>query len=298
VPATPSATAAEIYRARFHKVLDYVDAHLEDDLPVDRLCVVAALSQYHFHRQFSALLGLGVYEYVQLMRLKRASYELAFRRGRRIIDIALQCGYESPEAFARAFKKRLNQTPSAFRKQPLWSSWHATYRPLLDLRSHPVQPNPSAEQVQVIDFPETHVATLEHHGDPRRIGDSIRRFIEWRQQNRLPPRVSATFNLLYNNPSTTAPQDFRLDLCAAVVGDVAANTFGVVKKTIPAGRCAVLRHVGSEDRLDQSLHYLYADWLPQSREELRDFPLFLQRVLFFPDVAENEAITDIFLPLK
>jgi AraC family transcriptional regulator len=38
--------------------------------------------------------------------------------------------------------------------------------------------------------------------------------------------------------------------------------------------------------------------LPQSDEELRDFPLFFQRVSFFPDVAESEAVTDVFLPLK
>ena len=95
--------------ARFRRVLNYVDAHLEDDLSVERLSGVAAYSKHHFHRQFSALFGVGVHELVQLVRFKRAAYDLAFRE-RAVIDVALDARYESPEAFARAFKKTTGQT--------------------------------------------------------------------------------------------------------------------------------------------------------------------------------------------
>jgi AraC family transcriptional regulator len=60
----------------------------------------------------------------------------------------------------------------------------------------------------------------------------------------------------------------------------------------------VLRHIGSDDGLGNAIHYLYADWLPRSGQEPRDFPLYYQRISFFPDVPEHETITDIFLPLK
>lgn len=153
-------------------------------------------------------------------------------------------------------------------------------------------------QVQVVVFRETRVAALEHRGDPRLLGDSIRRFIEWRKQHGLHPRVSATFNIVYDNPVETAPEDFRFDLCAATDRDVAENAFGVVKKTIPGGRCAVLRHIGSDDNLGDTVTYLYSEWLPRSGETPRDFPLFFQRVSFFPDVPEHEAVTDVFLPLE
>ena len=73
---------------------------------------------------------------------------------------------------------------------------------------------------------------------------------------------------------------------------------GIIALTIPAGRCAVLRHVGSDDRLGRSIMHLYANWLPHSGEELRDFPLFMQRLAFFPDVPDSEAVTDIHLPLR
>ena len=71
-----------------------------------------------------------------------------------------------------------------------------------------------------------------------------------------------------------------------------------MKCRIPAGRCAVLRHTGADDGLAAAITHLYADWPPRSGEDLRDFPVYLQRITFFPDVPEHEAVTDIFLPLR
>ncbi len=155
----------------------------------------------------------------------------------------------------------------------------------------------TVEQVQIITFNSTNIAVLEHHGDPRTIGQSISKFIEWRKQHHLSPKVSATFNILYNNPADTAPEDYRIDLCVATDLEIVDNTFGMIAKTIPGGKCAVLRHVGSDDQLADRIHDLYAIWLPQSNEEPRDFPLYLQRLSFFPDVPDHQAIVDIFLPL-
>lgn len=288
----------DAYLARFRRVLAYIDAHLEGDLSVERLSAVAAYSRCHFQRQFAELFGLGVYRYVQLTRLKRASYRLAFRGASAVTDIALDSGYESPEAFARAFKRSLGQTPSEFRRAPRWEAWQAAYRHLHDLRNqHMTQPL-SNSQVRVITVDEVRVATLEHRGDPRRLGDTIRRFIAWRKQVRLPPAISATYNILYDDPDDTPPDEFRLDVCAATDREIAENPQGVVARTIPGGRCAVLRHVGSDDTLGAALRHLYAEWLPQSGEEPRDFPPYVQRVRFFPDVPEHEAVTDVFLPLR
>jgi AraC family transcriptional regulator len=279
-------------------VLEYIDAHLDDDLTVDQLSSVGAFSKYHFHRQFSELFGVSVYKYVQLNRLKRASSQLVFREHRQIIDIALASGYENPESFSRAFKKSMGQTPSEFRKQPQWDPWHSTYQPLSDLRIKHMKPENQPAQVKLITFKDTKVAALEHCGGPNLIGNSVCKFIEWRKQNNLPPRVNATFNILYDDPSKTSPEDYRFDICVSTERNVGDNQFGVVEKTIPGGRCAVLRHLGSDDNISESITYLYSKWLPLSGEEPRDFPLYLQRVSFFPDVPEHEAITDVFLPLK
>lgn len=297
------ANAAENRRAgfrriRFRRVLEHIDANLDAELSVDRLSGIAALSKYHFHRQFVERFGIGVYKYVQLCRLKRASYQLAFRSHLPIIDIALANGYDTPESFARAFRNRLGQSPSEFRHRPQWTPWHAVYRSLRELRSMHMKPDTPARQVRIIDFRDTRVAAYEHRGDPRLVGDSVRRFIAWRKLNRLPPNSSATYNILHNDPTQVAAEDYRLDICAATDLDIADNPFGVVGKTIPGGRCAVLRHSGSDETLGESVRYLYSQWLPQSGETSRDFPIYLQRVSFFPDVPEHAAVTDIFLPIR
>jgi AraC family transcriptional regulator len=152
--------------------------------------------------------------------------------------------------------------------------------------------------VRIVETKAVRVAVLEHRGDPAKIGDSIRCFIAWRKAAGLAPRNSATFNILYDNPDSTPPENFRLDLCVATDRAVAPNDAGILAKVIPGGRCAVLRHVGSEESFADAALYLYAGWLPGSGEELRDFPLYCQRISFLPDVPEHEAVTDLFLPLK
>jgi AraC family transcriptional regulator len=289
---------AHFYRSRFRKVLDHIDTHLGEQLDADTLCAIAAFSKFHFHRQFTELFGMSVQKYVQLARLKKASYKLAFRDGSRIVDIAFDSGYEGPEAFARAFRKCLGQSPTGFRKAPQWTSWYETHQPLSVLRTTHMKPAFDASQVAIVDFPETSVGAVRHRGDPRNIGDAVRRLIAWRKENKLPPRVSATFNILYDDPQAVAPEDFRFDVCAATSMAIDANEHGVVGQVIEGGRCAVLRYTGSDDHLGQAVHYLYAQWLPASGEQTRDFPLFVQRVKFFPDVPEHETVCDIHLPLK
>jgi AraC family transcriptional regulator len=288
--------ALEQYHARMQRVLDHIDRHLDEDLGLDELSGVAAFSKHHFHRQFGALFGVSVHRYVQLARMKRASYRLAFREGEAITDIALDAGYDAPEAFARAFRQRFGQAPSAFRKSPDWEPWLLALGPLAQARSQHMQPNYTAEDVALIDFPATPVAVMEHRGDPARIGDTIQRFIAWRKAAGLRPAASATFNLFHSNPRATAPEDFRLDLCVATDRAFPADP-GVEQGLIPAGRCAMLRVTGSSDDLEPAALFLYRDWLPASGEEPRDFPLFCRRVSFFPDVPEREAVTELYLPL-
>ncbi|XHO03169.1 HTH-type transcriptional activator RhaS [Ralstonia syzygii] len=291
-------TASDRYLARMRAVLAHIDAHLEEVLDVDRLAEVAAFSKYHFHRQFTLLFGMNAGRYVQLLRLKRAAHQLAYRDDVRITDIALACGYEGPEAFARAFRKQSGQSPSAFRAAPQWGTWATDLQALHVLRSEHMPAQPQPHSVEIIEREDVPVAAIEHRSDPARLGETIRAFIAWRRANRLPPAVSATYNIVYDNPDDTPPEAFRMDICAATRTPVAPNAHGVVGKTLAGGRYAVLRHVGSDDTLGQTVAYLYAAWLPASGEEPRDAPLLFQRVRFYPDVPEHKAVTDVLLPLR
>jgi AraC family transcriptional regulator len=290
-------STVERYQQRFARVLAHIEANSETPLSIDALSAVAHFSRHHFHRQFSGFLGMSTYRYVQFMRMRRASSRLAYRAGLSVNEVALATGYEGPEAFARAFRQYTGQSPSEFRAAPDWAEWHSRFRPFFVLRQTTMYTPSPAPPVRVVAFPETRVAKLEHRGNALRLGDSIRKFIEWRKANELAPQTSATFNIVHNDPDETPPEEFRFDLCAATDRVIAPNDAGVEEFRIPAGRCALLRHIGSDDQLGRSIMLLYSSWLPASGEEVRDFPLFVQRVKFFPDVPDSEAVTDIYLPL-
>ncbi len=286
------------FEQRFAAVLAHIDAHTGDAFSLTTLSAIAAYSPCHFHRQFGAIVGVRLHQYLLLSRLKQASYLLAFRPALPVGEIAARSGYEGPEAFARAFLKVVGVTPSEFRARPDWVDWGRRFESFLIARSRIMPAEPHVTDVTIVDFPSTRVGFLEHRGDPRRLNETIARLIAWRRRNGLPPSRSATFNVFFDDPETTPPEDVRIGLCAATDREIAPNEEGVVPLTLPGGPCALLRHVGSDDLLESAVRYLYARWLPQSGREPRDFPLFVQRVAFYPDVTEAEAVTDIFLPLR
>lgn len=283
----------ENYQRRFTRVFDYIDKHLDEPLLLERLSEVAHFSPFHFHRQFSTYCGLPPGRYIQLMRLKRASYRLAFNPHEKVIDIALDAGFQHAESFSRAFKQLFEVTPSEFRQQPVWVDWHQRM-------PQPQHKRRESMSVEIYDFPVTKAAMLVHRGDPLSINETAAQFIAWRKSTGLSPvRSSQTFGVAPHDPGMTSPGEFEFRICGSVSAEIAEdNAFGVVNTVIPAGRCAVLRHQGSHDALTALAQGLYRDWLPTSGEELRDFPLFFHYHNFVHEVAEHELVTDIYLPLK
>jgi AraC family transcriptional regulator len=272
------------------RVLKHIETHLDEDLSVDALSAVANFSPHHFHRQFTAYTGLGVGQLVRLLRLRRASMQLVFNPGANISDIAYDARFANAESFSRAFKKETGQSPTDFRRQPRWAPWQ--FRTVLNIRQEH-----SDMQVDIIDFPETLIAALEHHGPENLTYNTVEKFIKWRKANGLGPSTGNTYGLHYTDPATTPPEEYRLDICLSVAEPVAKNPQGVLTKTIPAGRCAHVRHIGSRDHIHPA-EWIYRKWLPQSGEELRDYPVFFHYVNVGPNVKEHEMMTDVYLPLK
>jgi AraC family transcriptional regulator len=280
------------------RVLAHVDANLDGDLGLEALARVAAFSPYHLHRQFSAIFGISLHRYVQLARLKRASWRLAYRGETPVTGIAFDAGYEAPDSFARAFRQRVGQSPSAFRKGPDWSAWATAMAPLAVARSRIMQQTFSIEDVAVREEAAVPIAYMAHRGDPAQLGETIRRFIAWRKARGVRAADYATYTIFHTDPDAVAPEAYRLDLATAMRRTLPAADEGVEAGTIPQGRCAVLRVVGNSDDLRPAATFLYGEWLPASGEDLGNYPLYAQRVRFFPDVPEHEAVTDLFLPLR
>jgi AraC family transcriptional regulator len=285
------------YHSRMQKVLVYIDQHLDEDLSLDRLSDVANFSRFHFHRQFALLFGISVHQYVQLLRMKRASWKLAFRK-ESITDIAVEAGYETPDSFTRAFRKRFGQTPSEFRKEPEPGQWMSSFETILSARRELMANKYSEADVQIVTMPDIPIIYLSHRGEPQRLDETIRKFIAWRKRVGLRAATHPTYTIFHNDPDTVPAEDYRIDLAVNTDRRITPEETDLENGRISGGRCARLRIVGSSDDLRSQAVFLYRNWLPASGEELRDAPLYAERVKFFPDVPEHEAITDLYLPLK
>ena len=283
------------YQDRIELVIKYIYHELaqptEKGLCLERLSEIACFSKFHFHRIFFAIMGISSVQFIQHLRLKKASYQLVFHPEIKIIEIAFDAGFESHESFSRAFKKTYQQTPSQFRQHPNWQNW--TEKKPYQLTKE----NPTVE-VRICQFPSTLIASLSHHGSPKLLNQTVSKFIQWRKSSgESPIATTDTFGLAYNDPLTTSASEFRFDVCSSIALPVKNNPEGVVTKTIPGGRCALITHHGSHDLMDEKIRFLYNNWLIENNEELRDFPCFFKYRNLFPQVSEHELITDIHLPI-
>ncbi|MBR3965059.1 MAG: AraC family transcriptional regulator [Clostridia bacterium] len=96
------------------KAIDYIEAHLTEEIDYETIAAECFSSSYHFQRIFSILCGYTLGEYIRLRRLSLAGAELASGK-EKVIDVALKYGYDSPDSFAKAFQKFHGITPSEAR---------------------------------------------------------------------------------------------------------------------------------------------------------------------------------------
>jgi AraC family transcriptional regulator len=106
----------EDYLKQIQATIDYVEEHLAEELSLSRLAQVARLSDFHFHRVFQTVAGDTVMEYVRKRRLARSAYQVAYSDAR-LLDIALENGFQNHETFTRAFKRMFEMTPADYRKK-------------------------------------------------------------------------------------------------------------------------------------------------------------------------------------
>ena len=291
--------ALQNHHARMQRVLDHIDRHLDGDLDLEALSGVAAFSKYHFHRQFTSTFGVSVHRYVQLARLKRASYRLAGSGAQSVTDIAMDAGYDAPDAFARAFRQRFGQSPSSFRKSPDWGAWLMALGPFDKTRNTLMQIIFEPDDVTIRDVRPTPVAIMEHRGDRATLQDTFQRFRAWRKEAGLSPETSPTFMIFRSEREPAVAADYSMDICVGTDQPIQPNDEQMKAGVIPGGRCAVLRYPGNTNNLEPAAQYLYREWLPASGEEVRDFPVYCQRRLsFMREVSAHEVVVELFLPLK
>ena len=257
--ALRKSTAAE-YQRRILRVQQLIESRLDDKLEPSELARTAHLSLHHFHRIFRAETGESVMQQVRRLRLERAARKLR-TGGERLIDLALEAGYESHEAFTRAFVERFGMPPSHYRDD----SWEPLAAWTLQRETRPI-PDVRVESLRAV-----RVAFMRHRGSYARVGETWQKLTSWASVRGLIGKQPVLYGICPDDPDVTAEALLRFDACVFVDENFTENELAIA--TIPGGSYAVATHEGSYDRLHETYFDLIGRWFPASGYELAVDPV-------------------------
>ncbi|HVZ38572.1 MAG TPA: AraC family transcriptional regulator [Candidatus Kapabacteria bacterium] len=284
------------HRERMGRVLSYIAERLGTRLDLAEVAKVACFSPHHFHRVFAAYVGEPLSEYVRRERLLASAARLA-ETGEAIAEIALASGYDTPAAFARAFKRYFGITPSAYRMLGERRMLHHPERPLNKpyIRRMAMQPEMrELEDLTVLCVTRRGVVD----GNFTRAADeAFDALLAWLRERDLLSHTRMCLGICPDDPDIVPAAEARY--IAGVVLDCDARTDGEVTiETIPGGRWAVFTHKGPYNTLGETWGAAYRDWLPSSNAQLRDtapFEVYLNNKW---TTQPEDLLTEIYIPVR
>ena len=273
------------YQERILRVLVHIQERLDEPLALDTLAGVACFSPCHFHRVFRALTGEGVHEHVRRLRLERAAQRLKLPQ-QPVTDIAFEAGYESHEAFTRAFHTMFGMSPSEFRDGRAKSE---------SPRRQPPEYG-APPPVEIKSVPPQAIVFLRHAGPYNQVGATWGRLAMWAGRRGLIGPANRFLGISWDDPEITPPDKLRYDAAITLVRPVQPEgEFGVTE--LAGGDYATLLHKGPYENLSASYHLIFGGWLPASGRELRDVPCFELYLNTPQNTKPEDLLTVIHVPL-
>lgn len=290
----------ELYTERILSVLVFIQKNLDDKLSLEEYAKVAHFSPYHFHRIFRGMVGESLQEHIRRLRLERAAMRLR-RTDRAIIEVALEAGYETHEAFTRAFRTVCGYSPSQYRRDKSValasgpSDVHYQENGSISDLQLPI--GGKTMEVRIERIEPMRVAFVRHVGPYNEVETAWERLCTRLGKDGLLGPGTKFIGVCYDDPEVTAPEKIRYDACVTVEEDFAAQD-DVGVQTISGGEYAVATHIGPYNMLGKTYANLLGQWLPRSGRELRSEPS-LEFYLNAPESTDpQELITDIYAPLE
>ena len=284
---------------------------LDEALDLAALARGAALSPFHFHRIFRGMMGETPLEMHRRLRLERAAWQL-LGRDAGVTTVAFEAGYETHEAFTRAFRAAYGTSPSAFRQGAAGPLEDCTRPQQIELAArssvhfgHDPAKNPLVRfligeaimNVTIEDMPEFRLATIRHVGPYDRISEAFARLGALAGQAGLFQAADVKMLAIYHDdPESTAPEHLQSDAGITVSAGVRVPD-GAAEVTIPAGRYAHATHVGPYTELGDAWTRLMGGWLPQSGHRVGAGPTYEVYRNNPMNAAPHELITDLYLPI-
>jgi AraC family transcriptional regulator len=270
-----------------NNAINYIEDHLLENLTCQEIASHVYSSNFHFQRCFSLLTGMTVGEYIRNRRLSLAGQELA-ASDKKVIDIALKYGYETPESFARAFMRFHGVTPSQAKMEG--SGLKSFNRLIVKL---------TLEGGTVMDYRII-------GRDSFRILAMTKRFKTERSFNDLPQFWTEYYakgydTIVHATLGVCEPEKPDSDYFKYGIGRVYAEGSAIPEgfeiMTIPANTWAVFRCVGPMPNAMQTvLQRIYSEWLPQAEyERLPDYDF---EVYTEGDKQSENYVSEIWIPVK
>ncbi|MES2494398.1 MAG: AraC family transcriptional regulator [Pseudomonadota bacterium] len=261
------------YYRRISRVIAEILADPSAPHTVDSLAAVALLSPFHFHRIYRALTGEGIAETVRRLRLAQAARHLAQGVGP-VTEIALDAGYDSPQAFARAFREFTGVSPSDYQT-----------------RHGEIAASPAIEIVTIAPF---EALCLRHVGPIASIGLTYRKLNALLRGQVTFADPPAQIGVSLGDPEGS---DFVYRAGLAATPPVKPIE-GVDVLKLEGGLYASHRLVGPYALIAPTFQALFGQWLPQSGFEPDNRPA-LEVYHTRSAVGDRPVnITDLLIPIR
>jgi AraC family transcriptional regulator len=273
----------ESYQQRLQQVLRAMEARLDEPYSLNELATLAGFSPFHFHRIFRGMVGESVKQYERRLRLERAARQLK-ANNRTVLEIALDAGYESHEAFTRAFAEMFDTPPSGYRKS-------------FSLSGELEQSQSSQSTFHIERMEAMHVLCLRHVGPYAEVGQTWQRLYAWAGQNGLLRNSAQSMAVCHDDPEVTPAEKVRCDCCLILNRPVCMEG-ELFQQTIAARDYAVALHTGAYAQVNSIYAELAGQWIPAAGREIANQPsieFYLNRP---GDTPEDQLQTMVCLPLE
>ncbi|GES44103.1 AraC family transcriptional regulator [Rhizobium dioscoreae] len=268
----------------------FIESHFKSDISLDEIAETAGLSRFHLSRVFGMTTGHSISSYIRNRRLSEAALAL-IDGSSSILQVALDAGYGSHEAFTRAFREQFGMTPESLRKQG-----HVRNLALQE----PIRMDDT--RLPKLDAPrfETHPAMLlaglaetYAYEATEAIPSLWQKFNE--HFGHIPGQIG---NVAYGvcTQAEEGSESFRY-MSAAEVSAADGLPEGFVTVKLPQQRYAIFTHRGHISGISATVHQIFGEWLPQSGQQHAGTPDMMERYDDRFDPRTGMGVTEIWIPL-
>lgn len=277
------------YERRLSRVTNYLHAHLDEDLDLNKLAEIACMSPYHWHRIYRAIHGESVVATVKRLRLQRAATLLA-RSDMAIDQIAEFSGYPNLQSFTRIFASVYGQPPARYRKE----GSHQQF-PLPDELSADLH-----FPVSITSIAPVQLLGIDNTGSYMSISKTFDILTGCAASRQLFREDTRWFGIYYDDAMTVDEDKLRSKACISAPHPLPEQALQAPLSLteLRGGKYAVLTYKGPYSDMQPVYRWFFGVWLPASGEEIDDAPPFEEYLNNPRDTAPADLLSNIYMPLR